>query len=690
MLKSSILSAAILAAAVPHVAFAQDTDAPTGATSFQEDGKQVYLPAYFERFGPKTALDMLNNVPGFVVRQADQQRGLGQGGTNVLINGSRVSGKTNDPLDVLGRTSRSSVERIEIVEGASLGISGLSGQVANVIVKKGETTGNWEYNPQFRKGLASRITNGSVSVSGTFKDVEYTLGVENNAQRNGAWGPEYVTNANDELIELRDDQVEPSFEEPSVSLELAHTDAAGREANFRANYTIFDFEFGGYSLRTPINSDDPVYERVIRETEEEWNTEISGDYAFDAFGGRLKLIGYQYYEHSPFTNAVTDTTLGGEHLFGIRSTTTSDEGESILRAEQTWSFGNDRSFELAGEGVYNFLDNEAQIFEIDENDVETEIEFPGATSKIEERRGEVSGTYNFPLGEKLDLQASLAVEYSEIEQSGDSVNKRSFTRPKGFVSATYELSPTVELRAQVDRRVGQLNFFAFASSVDLDDDLSNIGNTELVPQQSWFYQAAIEKTFADNSQMTLTIDFEQIEDIVQQIPIGDGEGPGNVPEAESLRIEFIGTQILDKFGIKGGELEWDITYRDSEIIDPFSLEERRLNGETKIYYKVEYRHDIPDTNWAYGGMFEEFENAPNYRGTEFGLYDQSRPTVELFIEHKDFFGANAQLYVFNILNYTEDFTRTLYDGLRPAPYIGQVTNEYSFNPIVGINFSGTF
>jgi len=40
--------------------------------------RAVYTPADFERFRPNTALDMLEQVPGFQISQQDQGRGLGQ------------------------------------------------------------------------------------------------------------------------------------------------------------------------------------------------------------------------------------------------------------------------------------------------------------------------------------------------------------------------------------------------------------------------------------------------------------------------------------------------------------------------------------------------------------------------------------------------------------------------------------
>jgi outer membrane receptor for ferrienterochelin and colicin len=82
----------------------------------------VFTPADFTRFAPRNALDMLNNVPGFSIVSDDQGRGLGQASTNVLINGQRVASKSESVFDVLRRITSAQVERIEIVDGATLGI----------------------------------------------------------------------------------------------------------------------------------------------------------------------------------------------------------------------------------------------------------------------------------------------------------------------------------------------------------------------------------------------------------------------------------------------------------------------------------------------------------------------------------------------------------------------------------------
>ena len=123
----------------------------TGATT-----KRVYAPADFARFAPKTAYDMLSQVPSFTIRNVDtSERGLGQASENVLINGQRIANKLG-AVDQLQRTPASSVDRIEIVDAASLGIAGLAGQVANVILKTATGKGGGQFEYRRTRALISR------------------------------------------------------------------------------------------------------------------------------------------------------------------------------------------------------------------------------------------------------------------------------------------------------------------------------------------------------------------------------------------------------------------------------------------------------------------------------------------------------------------------------------------------------
>jgi hypothetical protein len=90
-----------------------------------EKGRQVYDAAQFVRFAPQTALDMVGQIPGFQISQVSSDRGLGEASQNVLINGQRITGKSNGRP--LSRIAASSVIQLN-PNGATLNVSGLNGR----------------------------------------------------------------------------------------------------------------------------------------------------------------------------------------------------------------------------------------------------------------------------------------------------------------------------------------------------------------------------------------------------------------------------------------------------------------------------------------------------------------------------------------------------------------------------------
>lgn len=141
---------------------------------------QVYTPADFARYAPINAFDMLREVPGFAIRESEQRRGLGQATGNVLFNGQRPSSKSDSLYTLLTRIPAGNVERIEILDGAALDIPGLSGQVANIVYRASDVSGQFSWRPEFRAYYADPLfTRGDISVSGERGTIEYELGFNN-------------------------------------------------------------------------------------------------------------------------------------------------------------------------------------------------------------------------------------------------------------------------------------------------------------------------------------------------------------------------------------------------------------------------------------------------------------------------------------------------------------------------------
>src|SRR5690348_13482649 len=203
--------------------------------------KRIYTPADFSRFAPKTAYDMLVQVPSFTIRTSDTQRGLGQASENVLINGERIANKSGGAVDQLQRTPASNVERIEIVDAASLGIAGLQGQVANVILKSvTKSSGQFEYEPSFRAHYAKpEFLAGLLSYSGKEGPVTYTLSVQNDPGRGAYGGPIRIYDRDHVLTETRTEIYHSEYERANVQGKFGLDGPGSSVGNLTLSYTPY-------------------------------------------------------------------------------------------------------------------------------------------------------------------------------------------------------------------------------------------------------------------------------------------------------------------------------------------------------------------------------------------------------------------------------------------------------------------
>ena len=665
-----------------------DAAPPAATESATVAGARSYTPADFARFAPRTALDMLNQVPGFVIQQVDERRGLGQATGNVLINGERFSGKSNSIVSELARISAANVKRIDIVDGATLNVPGLSGQVANIIVDAGgKLAGTWVWRPQIRaKRTPPRMTNGQLSLNGSSGRLDYSFGIVNDSFVNGNAGPEVVTDASGQVIDLRDERLDIFGEQPKVSIGLKHRGAGGAIANLNAAFQIYHFDASEISRRSFPGQVDR--ERYFAEREREYNYEIGGDYEFGLGGGRLKAIGLRRFEHSPYQQYAVTRFADLRPATGQRFEQTADETETIARGEYSWKMGG-ADWQVAAEGALNLLDVESGLFELRPDGLFHDLGLANADSRVEEKRAEIAFSYGRPLSSTLSLQTSIGGEYSRLSQSGGAGLTRTFYRPKGFVSLAWKPSDRLALSAKIQREVGQLNFFDFVASVNVGAGFNNAGNPQLVPQQSWNVDLEGTRNLGPWGTVTLRLYTRRYTDVVDVIPIGaTGQAPGNLDSASLLGINWKSTFNLDPIGVKGAKIDAEVQFQRSRIEDQLTGLFRPINNNQTRYINIQYRHDIPKTDWAYGGSYEEFEQAFGYR-----LDVRERPNntpggLGMFVEHKDLMGLTVRGSIDNLLGTQEQFTRTFFDVRRTNGELFTEFRDRDYGPIFTLTISG--
>lgn len=655
---------------------------------------EVYTPEFFERFAPQTASDMLRNIPGFNIDGGKQRRGFGQGGGNVLINGRRVTGKSNSALDELNNVSADQVLRIEIVDGATLDIPGLSGQVANVIKKTDAFSGTWRWSPQLRADTQPVYDQGRVSVSGETGPIAYTLGVRADGGNGAGKGIERVLDADGDLIDLRDDRFRGSGRVYGANGTLTWLGRAGGVLNLNGSVSSEDFEDLEVSKRTGAGKPDRV--RYADSGFQGQFGEFGGDYEFSLGPGRLKVIGLNSFGDETSISTVTQFNTDLSSSEGTRFISNLEEGETIVRGEYAFPEFLGGEWQTAVEGAFNFVEIDSSLFDRDAIG-EFGNEQPFAGSRVEEQRAEVSLSHNRQLSPALDLQASLSGEYSELSQTGGNGQTREFVRPKGFVSLAWQANEDTDLNMRFAREVGQLRFGDFVASTNIADGFSNVGNVNLAPEQTWVLEVEANRQFGDWGALTAEVYYRDIEDIVDQIPIfaADGttiigEAPGNIDSAWRTGLSLNGTMNFDPAGFRGAKIDLELEVNESEVLDPLTGQPRRVSDTDLIEFDMNFRHDVPETDWAWGVFYAQRSRERNFRLDQFSQFVATPGFAGAYVEHKDLYGMTGRLQVGNLLNSNEDFGRTVFVNRRDGPIDFTEFRSMEFANIFNFRLSGKF
>lgn len=687
------------ASALSAPAYAQDTPAePTGPADPEVtapvvgaiDGR-TYTPADFARYSPTTAYDMVRQIPGFTIVEQEERRGLGQGGVNILINGERFSGKSNDAVAALSRISASNVTRIEVRDAATLNIPGLSGQVVNIVADIGGISGTFAWNPQWRAyNTDPRLYSAEISVNGSTGPVEYTIGLSNvsDSFRSGNDGPELAFDGLGNITDRRYEIATFNGDRPRLSGTFRFDGPGSSVGNLNLSGERFFYSGREDSERSFPGTVDRL--RRYRESEDEYNYELGGDYEFALGSGRLKLIGLHRFEHSPFEQSAIFDYADGRPSTGSRFNQTADETESILRGEYSWRMlGGDWQYSV--EGALNSLDNESRVFGLEPSGDFVEIPLPGGIATVKERRAEANITYTRPLGGGFTFQGSLGAEYSRLSQMSDTELSRTFYRPKGFLQLAWAVNSGLNLRARLEREVGQLDFTDFVSSVNVSTGNENAANPNLVPPQSWNAELSGTQALGPWGSITGRVFYEAITDIVDQIPISPTqEAIGNLDSATRYGFEWTSTINFDPIGLRGAKLDLEVTVQRSRLTDPLTGERRSISNDQQSYIEAEFRHDIPGTEIAYAFQLERYREAPGYRLNEFSQFNTQPAFIGAYVEHKDVFGLRVRGGIFNLFGSRDDFYREVYVNRRDGPIAFIEDRSRRIGPIFTISVNGSF
>jgi len=639
------------------------------ATGTAQPAVVSYPPEFFDDVRPNTALDMVLRLPGFSLDTGSGVRGYEGAAGNVLIDGRRPAVKTEGIDSILQRMLATHVARIDVIRGGAPGID-MQGKtvIANVITKSGAgTRGIFHYADQHagdgrRFGtlriegsgqLGARTWEGGLTVTGFVDD---SLGDGPRIQTAGDGSPVLAGHIH-------------SQGQGTQSILTGATEAPFADGSLRINARVFDQVYDSSELDTIHLPDD--HTEHDHQDDNKFQTELGLRYN-RALGGRtnLEIVALRQDAHELYADTFTTPTDG--QIFRQDTTT----AESILRGVVKFQQTPRLSWEVGAEGAYNSLENHITF-----SDNGAFQQLPAANVAVDETRGEIFTKTVWRLLSTITIEGALREEGSHIASTGDVNLQKTLYYTKPRILLTWAPDADTQLRFRLEREVGQLDFGSFTASTSLVAGVVTAGNPNLVPQQDWASEVAVERHFLGSGGLTLTVRHLQITDVVDRAPIfvPDGnafDAPANI--GAGTEDDFVAnlTLPLDKLDLKGAQIRGDFTRRWSEVTDPTTHDPRPISGLHPSDWDLHFSQPVGRVIYGvdvYGGWQQR-----QYRFNEIEI-DKLGTYVTPFWEWKPNPGLSWRIELDNVADRGFKHTFENFNGVRGVAPL-DMTEQRSVRP----------
>lgn len=631
---------------------------------------------------------MVQRVPGFSLSNGDtSRRGLGDSFGNVLINGSRPSNKSLSLETVLQRIPITDVERLELIQEAlpEYNMRGHARLVNVILVAGAGNSGSFDarvlLSPSGRLG-----PRGIISYATVAGPVELSFGLDTGMSGNRIRRRRALLDADSTLLEIQRDNDQRQYREavPSVSLNWQIDEASSLRVDLQG--TVWNWH------RTQVSFiDAPVGDGFAPVRYEQNQTGNHGHsylgsvtYSRNLSGTismqTMALLNRERWDDGPEAYETYDPTAG--FLGAIIVSAAGETEETALRQTLAWTPNERHTVEFGGEIAINARDTGLALFE-DDGVTVTPITLPIANTRVEETRSEIFVNHTWTISDRLSLESGLRYEFSEIVQTGDAEQSRSFAYPKPSVTLNWRQDEHNRLRFTARRDVDQLNFGKFASSVDIADNNATIGNPDYVPQRTWTLETEWERRFGDDGSFSLQLGYDWIEDLDDWVPVttptGVFDAPGNIGDGTNLRVTANLTTPLDGIGLSNAVLDVFTEWYNTNVTDPLTGEDRHFSGYREWELALDFRQTFPARQLAWGWDYHWASDGEVFRAQEYRVHGNTDGDLDLYIETTRWGGVTSRLGVDAVINNGDDRERVFYAGSRAAGIVtgSEFRNESS-------------
>ena len=683
-----ILLLAVMACPVPAMADhpAEDSHEHSAEQSTSSALVVNYPARFFERYQPNSALDMVDELPGFQLDDGADVRGFTNAAGNILINGQRPSVKQDTPAQILGRIPASNVVRVELIRGQTTSID-LQGQqvVANIVLRQDSPAAvRWEAYVYDNTHDDVIMPGGSISLSDQWSGIDVNVGIGGNRHAHNSIGSRNSYAPDGSLLEDR------SYDLLNKHLTLStNLNASGwiGETQLQVNTEVGHDAVNEWLVadRVPQDPDaSPFSEKIVDDREDNaFEIGVSAERNLrETLTGKAIVIFVTDNSGEVSTQRVFDEN-GDETLFRLSDTST-DVSESIARLEFDWTRFENHQLQLNAEFAFNAL--EGALFQtVDRGEGPVIEAVPGANTRVEEDRFDMllADTWR---RRHVEVNVGLGAEASTLTQTGDAELKRDFFFVKPHAVLSYSPKPGRQTRFRLAREVSQLDFNDFVSSTVFQDDDLALGNPNLKPETTWVADLSHERRFGDIGVVTARLYHHWIDDVEDLLPLSaDFEAPGNIGNGRRWGIELETTLSLDRLGLTSSRIDVKARWQDSRVNDPVTGNDRELSvdsariqtrfpfDDVDVSYiaQADFRQDLESTRVSWG--FSAISRAERrlYKVNELDIYDEGI-LVNPFVETTRWLGLKIQLRVIDLLAHNKTRERTIYSaerGLSPVERI---------------------
>jgi hypothetical protein len=613
-------------------------------TPAQNARTTAYDAAFFGKYAPRTALDVVQRIPGFTLDLGNgggaDIRGFAGVAGNVVINGQRPTTKS-EPLDAyLSRIPASRVKRVEVGPGDLFGADFTSKtQVANLILVEGGSaalSGNVALTAE--RHYTGKITptgSGSLSLNrgpSTFNVAGDTAWFDETEE-----GGDVVTDPRTgQLIETRRKVNVTNNYSPFISGGWSLDEGPNRSANVNLRYHFDRLHL--FQTAHVFPSGGPEHDDTLVEHYPTKSYEIGGDVTRPLAGGAIKAVGLATRQRRHTLDELDTGNLGHtEVVGGFQQLSQSQRNETLGRV--TWS--NPKllgfQFESGAEVAWNTLDFNLDLFVFDQNGAKTRVDLPLDNSRVTELRSEFWINGSRPLTKNLRMDLGLNYEMSHLKVSGDATADRKLSFPKPSITLDWEPGGGWHSQLSLRRTVAQLDFFDFISVADLASSQVSGGNANLQPQRSWEGRFSVEHPLFKQGKARLELGYNLISLLQDRILTPEGfDAPGNIGTGRQAFADLTLDAPLDRFW-KGLRAKLHGNVQRTRVEDPVSGELRDFSGFFptwewdadirrdigRLSYGVSagdnarttiFRTDVLDTRWnggVYASAFVEYRPRPS-------------------------------------------------------------------------------